>query len=347
MWLQDTLSSPLIRSTALRQGGSWTYGRITNPTVDAVAGQVAELEGAAAGVLVSSGTAAIVCALLSTTPPGCTVVAASEVCSDAHRVLTRLLPELGRPVRFVPVADLDGWDVALAHPGALTAYCESVANPTLAVADVDQIAAVARRRGARLVVDATVATPLGQRALELGAELVVHSASKYLNGHSDVIAGVVCGSQAAIDGVREAQTALGAAVDPAAAALLERGMKTLEVRTQRQSQTARELAAQLSASGQVEWARTASHRLLSQTPGLVALRPSAPWDLSRCRHIREAPTFGGTETLAYQPHGDPHADSDWLEGVEPGLVRLAVGLEAPELIAADLLRAAVAEDVAV
>ena len=337
------LSSALVRSSVHRIGDTWEYGRMANPTVDAVARRLAELEHAPAATLLGSGTAAIVCALLSTTPPGCQIVAAREICADAHRVLTTVMPQLGRSVTFVAVTDLDGWADALALPAAVTAYVESVSNPTLRVAEIDLLAACATAHGARLVVDATAATPVCQRPLTLGAHLVVHSASKYLNGHSDVIAGVVCGCPASIDGVREAQIGLGAQLDPAAASLLERGLKTLDVRMARHDESAQAVAGMLAGDSQVEWVRRPRHRLLSAGTGLIALKPRAGINpelmLVGLQLVRAAPTFGGTESLAYAPHADARADRDWLAHVDDGLIRVSVGLEPSAEIAADLIQA--------
>ena len=222
---------PVYRSTAYDGAGEPGYSRLSNPGVDAVAAGVAELEGAEAGLLFSSGTAATTAVLLALVPAGGTLVAAREVCADTAHLLDHELSRLGRAVRSVPVEDLDAWRHALAA-GASLAFVESLSNPGLRVADLAAVSEIARSAGAVTAVDSTLATPVNLRPLEHGADLVLHSASKYLNGHSDVIAGAVCGPGSLVARVRRVQWATGSCLDPGAAALLGRGMRTLHLRMQ-------------------------------------------------------------------------------------------------------------------
>ena len=350
----DHLLTPLVRSAAHLVDGEWEYARFCNPTVDAVAARVARLEGAAGALLFSSGTAALVSALLAVTEAGQTVVASGEVCADAHRALERELPRLGRRVVWTAAADLAGFASAVASPEAGAAYAESISNPGIRVAAVDALAAVAADAGRPLVVDGTLATPVNQRALELGAELVVHSAGKYLNGHGDLVAGAVAGRGPALEAVRELQWGTGACLDAGAASLLERGLRTLELRMQRHNRSAAAVARRLARHPQVEWLRhpalpdhpdaAVAGRVLSGGSGLLAFRAAGGPDraerlMAGLRTVGTAPTLGGLDSLAYVPALDRRAEPGWLRGLPPGLVRLSVGVEPPELIAADIEQA--------
>jgi cystathionine beta-lyase/cystathionine gamma-synthase len=336
------LVTPLVRASAhADDAGWWRYSRFSNPTVEAVAARIAALEGAPAGALVASGTAAIACALLAATPPGGIVVAAREVCGDALMVLSRQLPELGRRVTFVDVDDLDGWSAALAASDATAAYAETVSNPGLRIADVPAIAAAARAGGAVLVVDATLSTPINQRPLDHGAALVVHSAGKYLNGHADLVAGAIAGHEPGVTAVREVAQRLGASLDPGAASLLERGLKTLGIRMQRHAATALAVAEHLAGSAAVRGVRyphllghpdrRLAARLLRGGSGVIAftLRDgdvAARTFAGALRLIGRAPTLGAAESLIWLPGIDRHP-AEMTAVAAPGFVRLSVGLE--------------------
>ena len=333
------LCAPVYRSTAYDGAGEPGYSRLSNPGVDAVAAGVAELEGAEAGLLFSSGTAATTAVLLALVPAGGTLVAAREVCADTAHLLDHEISRLGRAVRSVPVEDLDAWRRALAA-GASLALVESLSNPGLRVADVAAVSEIARSAGAVTAVDSTLATPVNLRPLEHGAGLVLHSASKYLNGHSDVIAGAVCGPGSLVARVRRVQWATGSCLDPGAAALLGRGMRTLHLRMQAHNRNGLLVARFLQGHPEVDSVR---HPLLESHPdaavartllrggsGMVLLRPGGGAERARrlvgaLRLVRAAPTLGGLETLAFLPGDD-------------GL-RLSVGVEDPDDIVADLDRA--------
>lgn len=332
------LCAPVYRSTAYDGAGEPGYSRLSNPGVDAVAAAVAGLEGAAAGLLFSSGTAAITAVLLGLVPPGGTVVAAREVCADTAHLLRHELPKLGRHVRLVSVADLEEWNDAFAA-GASLAFVESLSNPGLRVADLAAVSAIARSANALTAADSTLATPVNLRPLEHGADVVLHSASKYLNGHSDVIAGAVCGPRPLVARVRRIQWATGACLDPGAAALLGRGMRTLHVRMQAHNRNGLLVARFLQGHPEVESVRhplleshpdaAVARRLLDGGSGMVTLHPAAGADRTRrlvgaLRLVRTAPTLGGLETLAFLP-------GDGRDGL-----RLSIGIEDPDDIVADL-----------
>ncbi len=344
------ISTPIERATADHERDGPRYSRFANPTVDAVAERIAALEGADSAVLVASGSAAIACSLIASTPPRGTIVAAAEVCGDAAALLTEQLPLLGRFVRFVPVDDLEAWRAALAG-GATTAYVETISNPGLRVADVPRISAIATETGSRLVVDATLSTPVNQQPLAQGADLVVHSAGKYLNGHGDLIAGTVAGGASTVAAVREVVQRLGACADPAAAFLLERGLKTLTLRMERHGASALLVARRLQAVTGVSDVRhpalpnhpdsAVAQRLLSGGSGVIRFTfdgggPAAGRFGAALRLIGRAPTLGTAESLAWLPGIDRHASEPTASVTDRGMVRLSVGLEDPADIVADL-----------
>lgn len=344
-----------------RTGGDHTYwySRLRNPTIEAVAEKLAALEGADGAVLFASGMAAIATTLLALVPPGGRVVAARDVYGDVYTLLSIELPRHGRSAAFVPMDDLVGWERELAD-GADLAYLETLSNPMLRVADLDEVAARAHAAGAVVVADATFTPPTDLRALEHGVDVVLHSATKYLNGHSDLMAGVTAGPRAAVAAVRAQAAILGGCIDPHGAWLLERGLKTLAIRMERARSTALMLARALSEHAEVE---AVAHPSLDGHPDFELARRLLPAGcamlsfrvrggnaraldvLSRLRIIRQATSLGGVETLASTPHNTSHLGLSEEErrqaGILPGTVRLSVGIEDPHDLLDDL-RAALA-----
>ncbi len=340
--------TPIHRSAAFEPGedggAPWAYSRLGNPTVAEVASRVAALERTEDALLTSSGTAALLAALLGAVPAGGLVAASRLVCGDAYRILTRELPSFGRRVVLIDADDRAGWE-AIA-PGADAFFVEAISNPALRLADTESLAEIAGRHAVVLVVDSTLATPVNLRPAGLGADLVVHSATKALNGHGDVTAGVVAGSLGALAPVRDAADGLGACLDPGAASLLERGLRTLPLRIERQNETARIVARTLAGHGEITSVchpELPSHpdydlagRVLGGSAGLVTLRlrggaQAADRFLAGLRLIGLAPTLGGVESLAMRPWIASHAALPWTArrraGIRPGMIRLSLGIE--------------------
>ena len=217
------------------------YTRLGNPTLASVQTKLAALEGADGALVFSSGMAAIHAALAAHLRAGARIVAHHELYGTAWDLLQNALPALGVRVDFADLNDPSQRAAALAQPCDVV-YCESVSNPTLVVGDVSGIARAARERGATLIVDATFATPVLQRALALGAHVVVHSGTKYLAGHSDVLAGVVASDETRLRAVYRWLQLAGGCLDPHAAFLLDRGLKTLPLRMRAHVENACELA---------------------------------------------------------------------------------------------------------
>lgn len=338
-----------------RADEAWIYSRIRNPTLDAVQEKLAALEGCERALLYSSGMAAIHAAALACTKAGGRVVAPRRVYGSTWDLFQNLLGPLGVRTDFVDYEDAPALSRALDDGPLDLVWAESLSNPTLDVADVPALAAAAHARGAKLVVDATFVSPLRQRPLALGADLVVHSATKYLAGHSDLVGGVVCGSGALLrECFRKLQLA-GGCMDPQGAWLLDRGAKTLALRMERHDANALELARRMEAHPQVERVlhpRLASHPHHERARRLLSAGSGGMWscvlrggDARALRFVRalrlalEASSLGGVETLVSLPFNTSHARLDAeqraLAGIPPGFVRVSTGIEAVEDLWAD------------
>jgi cystathionine beta-lyase/cystathionine gamma-synthase len=337
-------------------GQTW-YTRFGNPTVTWAADAVARLEGGQAAVMTSSGMGAIATTLLSLCRAGDRIVAARELYGDTRDLLVRDLPALGIRVDFVPAADLGQWEAALAAGPAAVAYAESLSNPQLRVLDVPGVAELAHRRGARLVVDNTFASAFCVQPLSLGADVVVHSATKFLNGHSDVVAGAVVADAATVREVQRRVVTFGTCLDPHAAFLVARALHTYQLRLDRQADTAARVARWLEDSPdvvQVSYPGLASHpdaAVAERTwrPGrrgaMVAFVVGGGNDraarfLRTLNLVREATSLGGVETLISAPHNSSQfsytPEELDLADIRPGMVRLSVGIEDPAELLADL-----------
>ena len=322
------------------------YSRGDNPTVMAFEAKLAALEGTEAARGFASGMAAISSAVLAFLTTGDRMVCVRHCYPDAYRLFRRLLPRLGIEVTFVDGRDLGA--VAEALQGAKLLYLESPTSVVFETHDVPALAGLARDAGAVSVIDNSWATPLFQRPHGLGVDLVLHSASKYISGHSDTVAGVVCGSREHVDQInRLTYPFLGGKLAPFEAFLLLRGLRTLEVRLERQQASALEVAQWL--AGREEVARV-NHPALQQARGLsgttslfsIELAPGV--DVTRfCDALslfRLGVSWGGHESLVFpaavglRQAGEHNSLVDF--GVSPRLVRLHVGLESPADLIADL-----------
>lgn len=312
--------------------------------------------GAVAMPIFQSSTSAISTTLLALLRAGDHLIAQDSLYGGTHDLFTHDLPALGIEVTRVSGDDPGSWEKAL-RPSTKVFYCESITNPLLRVADLEGIAAFARKHALVSVIDNTFATPLGFRPVERGFDLAVHSATKYLNGHSDLIAGAVMGSRALVEKVKHKLDHLGGSLDAHACFLLQRGLKTLAVRFRQQSQTASGLALFLerhAAVARVHHPSLESHRDYARARKLLALpgamlsfelRDAAlvPRLFERMTLPIKAPSLGGCETLITQPAETSHAGLSPGErqrvGITDGLLRVSVGLEAAEDLTADFAQA--------
>ena len=329
------------------------YG--TNPAHEALGERLAALENAEAAIALASGNAACMLSLLACVGVGDHVVAARSLYGGTLRILTRELPRLGIETTFV---DLDsGWAAAF-RPNTRVLFVEVPVNPTLRVVDVRPLARLCHERGARLIVNATFATPINFRPLEHGADLVMHSATKYLGGHSDVTAGVVAGARDLVAEVREKLISFGPVLDPHAVWLLERGIKTLDVRVGRQNANALALAQWLQAHPAVARVnhpgldthpdRALVRELFDGTGGMLSFEvrggdEAALAVLSRLELACVAPSLGSVETLVSMPRYTSHVSLSREErhalGVGDGFIRVSVGIEDVRDLIADFERA--------
>jgi cystathionine beta-lyase/cystathionine gamma-synthase len=330
-----------------RTGGTdtWWYSRLRNPTVEAAAAKVAALEGAERGLLFSSGMAAIATTLLALLPPGGRVVAARDLYGDVFTLLGNELRRHGRSADFVAIDDHEGWRRELER-GADLVYVETLSNPMLRVADLPALAAIAHEFNTVALADATFTPPSLLRTLDLGFDLVLHSATKFLNGHSDVVAGAVAGPSAILEAVAAEASILGGCLDPYAASMLDRGLKTLVIRTEHQSASAHALADWLAQHPEIEHVaypllethpdHALARDLLPAGGAIVSFRVSGGDEralalLDAARVIHQATSLGGVETLASAPHNTSHLGLSAAElaasGILPGTIRLSVGLE--------------------
>jgi cystathionine beta-lyase/cystathionine gamma-synthase len=337
--------------------GRWLYARLENPTVVAAERKIAALEGAEAAACFSSGMAALTAALLSSLRAGDALLLCDTIYGQTTRLARDVLERFGVEIRVVPFDGLVA-AVAAAPGNAQALVFESPTNPTLRVADVPAVAAACRVRGIRTVFDATFASPVNLRAIPLGVDLVVHSATKYLNGHSDHLGGAVAGSRALLAGVLAMRRSTGGNLDAAAAYDLLRGMKTLEVRVLRQNDTALRVARALSGHPRVErvdYPFLESHpdhalarRLLRGGGGVLSFTVRGGYEAvarvhDALRLVARASSLGGVESLASIPVISSHrnaTDAELLtQGIGRGTLRVSVGLEDPDDLIADLLQA--------
>ncbi|MFO0755973.1 MAG: aminotransferase class I/II-fold pyridoxal phosphate-dependent enzyme [Byssovorax sp.] len=333
------------------------YARYGNPTVREVEKRVAALDGAEDALLFASGMAAITTTLLSLLKAGDQVVLFRDSYRMTRRFVTQTLARFGIEAILLDPGDLTSLENALG-PKTRLAFSESPTNPYLRCLDLDRFAQICRRARVKSVVDATFAPPVNSRPLSHGVDLVIHSATKYLGGHNDVLGGTVSGRASMISLIREQRNVLGAVIDPQAAFLIGRGMKTLALRVSRQNETALAVAEALESHPAVE--RVYYPFLLSHPDQAIAKaqmrggggvvsfvvrggRAGAAQAIDRFRLATIAASLGGVETLVEQPAVMSYheLDDDGLAtvGIAPGLIRLSVGVEETAAVVKDVLGA--------
>jgi methionine-gamma-lyase len=337
--------------TTGRQPG-YVYARLGNPTVDALADAFAELHAAEAGFAAATGMAAIHLAVVSQVAAGDRIVATRALYGTTRSLFSSVLARAGVATTFVDVTDLAAVETALTAAPTRILYLETISNPTLVVPDLAALASLAHRHGAMVVVDNTFASPYLCRPLALGADLVVESATKYLSGHSDVLAGAVAGSRPLIDAVRALHVDTGGTLAPFSAFLVLRGIPTLAIRMERHAATAAVLAEMLEGAPGVErvwYPARPSHpqhavaaRQLAGGGGMLAVELAGGAAAGRAftdalRIPERTASLGSIHTIVVHPPSTTHRQLTPPEladaGIAPGLLRISVGLED----AADLL----------
>lgn len=344
---------------AFQQGrsDSYIYSRYANPTVQAVEAKLAAVEGGEAALVTSSGMAATSTALFGLLQSGDEVICSAAIYGGTLQVLTSFLARFGVRTRFASMEELGRLDSVIG-PQTKVVWCESPTNPTLRCVDIAAVAAACRARGVVSIVDNTFASPLNQQPLALGADLVMHSATKYLNGHSDVTAGALVGSKVMIERVVPARKLLGGVLEPASAYALGRGMKTLAVRIARHNANAMAVATWLESHPSVSrvfYPGLESHpdhaiarRQMRGFGGMVCFEAAAGQAgavafFDRVKLFQRAASLGGTESLCSLPVLTSQyglSDGQLAEaGVTRGMVRLSIGLEEPGDLIDDLAQA--------
>ena len=342
---------------ALGRAPGHVYSRNTNPTVHAFEEKVRALEGAPAATSFSTGMAAVSNTLHALLAPGDRVVSVKDTYGGTNRVFLEFLARLGIEVELCDTTDHEQIEAAIAT-GCDLVYLETPTNPTLKVMDIARLAAAAHAAGATFVVDNTFATPINQSPLSLGADLVLHSATKFLSGHADVLGGVVCGSPELVQRVYHYREITGAALDAMAAYLLIRSMKTLYLRVERQNANALRIARWLEeqpAVAVVNYPGLESHpqhdiaaRQMRGYGGVLSFGLEGGFEavkrvLPRLRLAHLAANLGAVETLAGPPATTSHVECTPEEraamGIPEGLIRYSVGIEDAGDLVADLEQA--------
>jgi cystathionine gamma-synthase len=330
------------------------YGRYGNPTWRAVEGKLCELEGAEQAVLFASGMCAATTTFLTLLPKGGHLVVTSDCYRRTRQFIREFLGKLDVETTVIEPADPKKLADALRDDTSLF-FTESPTNPYLRVIDVREAVRACHARGVRVVIDSTFATPVNHRPLADGADLVLHSATKYLGGHNDLMAGALAGSAELVGRIRQALGILGGVLDPHAAYLLLRGMKTLELRMERHNQNGLEVARWLEAHPRIRrvwYPGLASHpdhevasRQMRGFGGVVTFEVDADFErtaafIDRCRVPYLAPSLGGVESLVEMPalmsYWDLTRDERLALGIGDSLVRYSCGIEDAADLIADL-----------
>ena len=377
---QGALTPPMhLASTfafeSAEQGGAifageqpgYFYSRISNPTVDLLEQRLAVLEGAEAGVAAASGMGAITAVMWSLLEAGDEIVTDETLYGCTFAFFRHGLAKFGVKVTHVDLTDPAALEAAL-NERVKVVYFETPANPNMRLVDIAAISTVAKTRGAHVVVDNTYATPALTRPIELGADIVVHSATKYLGGHGDLVGGLVAGSAEMMHKVRleGLKDMTGAVMSPFTATLVMRGLKTLSLRMDRHSQSALEVARWLEAQPQVAAVHYpglesfGQHELavrqMALPGGMIAFDLVGGYEhgirfMNRLDMIIRAVSLGDAETLIQHPASMTHStytpEERAAHGIGEGLLRLSVGLEEVEDILADLEQALAASELAI
>ena len=340
---------------ALEETQGFIYSRNANPTVRAFEDKVKELEGAQAATSFSSGMAAISNTLATFLKPGERIVSIKDSYGGTNVIFNEFLPPLNIEVSLCETGDYEQIETEIAK-GCKVLYLETPTNPTIKITDIKRLSMAAKKVGALVVVDNTFATPINQTPLELGADIVLHSASKYLGGHADALGGVICGNKDLVKKVHHYREINGASLAPMDAYSLLRGMKTLKLRVQRQNESAMMIAKYLqnhSAVEQVNYPGLESHpdhdiakkQMIGGYGGMLSFSVKGGLEaikkfLPKLEYAHMAANLGCVETVVGPPFTTSHvecsAEERMAAGIPEGLVRYSTGIEDVEDLIADL-----------
>lgn len=341
-------------SVALGKTPGYIYSRNTNPTVRVLEEKIRILESAEAATSFATGMGAISNTLFSLLAPGKRVVSIKDTYGGASRIFLEFLPRYGVQVTLCATSDPEEIEREVAK-GCDVLYLETPTNPTLKIVDLRRLSAAAKRVGAAVVVDNTFATPINQHPLQLGADLVIHSATKFLCGHSDAMGGVLCGRRDLVSKVFQFREINGASLNPDAAYLIARGMKTLELRIERQNASAMKIATFLQDHKKVKSVfypglpSHSSHEIaksqMTGYGGIMSFELHGDYDavkrfLPRLKLVHLAASLGSVSTLAGPPRTTSHVelteDQRSILGIPESLIRYSVGIENVDDLIRDL-----------
>lgn len=334
------------QKVALGEEKGHIYGRNTNPTVDVFEKKICQLEGAEAATSASTGMGIISSTLFTFLHPGKRVVSVKDTYGGTNKIFTEFLPKINVDVTLCDTTDHDAIEKEIAK-GCAVLYLETPTNPTIKIIDLERLAKAGKAAGAIVVVDNTFATPINQLPLELGADLVLHSATKFLGGHADALGGVICGKKELIKQIYHYREINGATLDPMSAYLLLRGMKTLALRIEKQNENAMAMAKHLDSHPQVKkvfYPGLESHEgheiAVKQMSGFGAMLSFMLKDdslaavgkvISKMKYAHAAANLGAVETIVGPPATTSHVECTAEErramGIPESLIRYSTGIE--------------------
>jgi cystathionine beta-lyase/cystathionine gamma-synthase len=356
------VTAPLVQSVNYVQEPGTSEGLLytrygNTPNAERVQKRLALLEGAEAALVLASGMGATACAMLALLRSGDHLITSSWIYGGTRRLFTEDLMGMGIEVTFVNPLEPRAWRKAL-RKNTRVLFLESPVNPTCRVLEMASLQSLAHAQGIALVVDSTFASPVNFRPIEHGVDVVIHSATKYLNGHHDILSGVVCGNEPFIDEVRRKMTVWGQAPDPFACWLLERGLKTLDVRVRRQNESAMRIAQWCAGKSQftkVHYPGLATHpdhelakTLMDGFGGMMAveLKGGGAATLKFVKKLQlftYAASLGGVDSLVVEPRYSSHEHMSPEErakiGIPDGFLRMSIGLENADDLIADIEQA--------
>ncbi|KAK4833355.1 hypothetical protein QYF36_003341 [Acer negundo] len=367
----DAITTPVVNTSAYffkktaelidfkeKRRASFEYGRYGNPTTVVAEEKISALEGAESTVIMASGMCASTVMFLALVPAGGHIVTTTDCYRKTRIFIETLLPKMGITATVIDPADMEGLESALKNNNVSLFFTESPTNPFLRCVDIKLVSDLCHKNGALVCIDGTFATPLNQKALALGADLILHSATKFIGGHNDVLAGCISGSEKLITQIRNLHHVLGGALNPNAAYLIIRGMKTLHLRVQQQNSTALRMAKILEAHPKVKrvhYPGLTSHpehhiakKQMTGFGGVVSFEVDGDLmttikfiDALKIPYI--APSFGGCESIVDQPAIMSYWDLSQSErlkyGIMDNLIRFSFGVEDFEDLKADMLQA--------
>lgn len=369
--VSDSLTTPIVCTStyhfkdteeliAYQEGryGSFEYGRYGNPTTQACEEKIRQLEGGEAALLSASGMCTATTMLLALVPAGGHIVTTTDCYRRTRQFIQTFLPKMGISCTVLDPSDYDGLEKALKEHECSLYFSESPTNPYLRCVDIERIVSLCKPTGCLVCIDGTFATPCNSRALDFGADLVIHSASKFFGGHNDVLAGVIVGRKDAVDKVKQFHNILGGVIDPHAAYLVLRGLKTLALRIERHNDSAMKIAKFLEAHPKIErvhYPGLPSHpdheiakKYMKGFGGVVSFEVKGDlWQTAKfidsCKLPYIAPSLGGVESLIEQPtvvsYWDQGPEKRAEIGIKDNLVRYSTGIEDYADIEADMAQA--------